>query len=468
MFFGIGAFLLFLIAVGVLTHKRHPMLAAMWLFLYGCLPMLRYVLADIPIYWSDVAAVGLFISAMRGRRVERLPPGSLRVLGLLLIGALSMGVLSSVARYGAPIKPTYVLLRHVVALVPIFALPRPSDNPRFYKYLSGAVCVSAVFSLALAIVQVASLQGALWIEQFFYSALSAGAEVNAAGETYRERLLFVLSNTRAYGTHSAATTYAGICVMFACMATLLRLVVPANLRRLLSLAILAFAVTTMLTFSRHGVLAIVVFYAVANLSRRARQTQAIQTILVLGAVFISFTTMSFWQERVNRGGVEEDRNLRLRLIERPLELLDRLSTDPSIAVIGAGLGLRRLFGTGSDELYGFVSNGFLLYFFHCGIGALLMICLLFFKAAQRARQLSGQYSSVALAAIVATAVIIASDNYGFIQLTCPAFWACMLAIIYMLPLKVAAPSVARPAAARQALAGPRPAPRPLPQLRTNQ
>jgi hypothetical protein len=119
-------------------------------------------------------------------------------------------------------------------------------------------------------------------------------------------------------------------------------------------------------------------------------------------------------------------------VERPLELLDRISEEPSILLSGVGLGTSHIMRTGEDgpSQEGFVSNGFALYLFYLGICGLAAVLILLALTLRTAWALQGRSRSAALGGLAATAVIIASDNYGFLHTSFPFMWSALAVLIY--------------------------------------
>jgi O-antigen ligase len=205
------------------------------------------------------------------------------------------------------------------------------------------------------------------------------------------------------------------------------------LRKCLWGTIAASAVAALLSYSRHALLAMLIsgfFYFV--LAKRGRIKALLLGIVILVGG-LQIVSVDFWQERVGKGGVTTDSNLRARLIDRPKELVDRIVQDPLVVVLGAGLGLKRLEDMDREEKreaqYGFASNGFLLYLFNTGIAAFAVVLALYGRALVRAFKVADDGRAVALAGVLCAASVVASDNYAFVIPNIPFMTSLILASV---------------------------------------
>jgi hypothetical protein len=241
-------------------------------------------------------------------------------------------------------------------------------------------------------------------------------------------LLGESANIRVYGMYSTSTCFAGAASLVAALLLFRLAQVKAGL--LNHLGLLSAAVTMLLTFSRHGLLA----WGVLLLPSFVRRPQRGFAILALLGVLVALLGAGdFWAERLSRGGVREDGNLSSRLVDRPLELLERIEEEPSILVSGVGLGtdhLSRRGAEGGPSRYGFVSNGFALYLFYLGLFAVGVVVALLLVTAMAAWELEPDLRAAALGALGAAVVVIASDNYGFLHSSFPFMWSVIVALIH--------------------------------------
>lgn len=435
---------------------RGGVLFGIWSFICVALPTVRNSFGPVSIYWSDVAALAVLFWIARGRQSTK--RWTLDYWMVFLVLALSIGGFSAFARYGAYLEPGFTLLRYVLALVPLMAVPRiVGAKDGTFEWLLRGLVVGAIALFLMALAQSASPSTALWLEQRFYGDFSGD---------YRERLIEGSDTLRVYGMYSTSTCFAGAATM---LGVLLLLLQTGRRRGWMLLAGAGGClVASLLTYSRHALVAWAVFSLLAATLRPGKFLRTAGVAVGVLVASSSLISLEFWEERIDRGGVESDENLSSRLVDRPLELLDRIQEEPSVGLVGVGLGVDHVGpAVGSrPSRYGFVSNGFLLFLFYGGIVPFLAYCGVFALSCLRALGLETAHRATAVGAIGAVVVVVASDNYGFLHLSIPFMWSTLLALVFSLPIKRypgvghllgvgrAECELARDAAARQREAGP--------------
>lgn len=392
-----------------------------WAFLWVGMPVLRSRFGPVSLYWCDVATLAAVFVCLRwqGNEVSR----HLSRWYWALIAVHCVGLVTSVLRYEAILEPGYEVLRYGLAFSPLVLLARVAPDPKAMMWFWRGIVLAALCMAVVAVIQSRFRGLAMDLETFLYGARSRGSGSFA----YRERALLFQERLRVHGMYGASTCFAGAATM---VGALLMFRMSRERAGLVTrLALVAAAAAMLLTISRHGLLAWALLLLPTVLRRPGRGSVLplimVTTVAVLGAG-------DFWADRLNRGGIDEDANLSSRLIERPLELLDRIEEEPSILVGGVGLGTSHIVRPGDEgpSRMGFVSNGFALYLFFLGTGALVVVLWIIGRALWAALELHGKSRAAALGGLGATVVVIASDNYAFLHTSFPFMWSVLVALIF--------------------------------------
>ena len=409
------------LVLAVLALFDSRIVLAIWSFTFLAMPTLRSKLGPVSVYWCDVAALLACFVCLRGAATVASRSMTKWYIGLAVVHLI--GVLTSLLRYQAILEPGYEALRFGIAFLPLVLLPRIVDDDGAMDWFWHGVLASALWMAAVALIQYFWRDLALQFETFLYGPRSVGS-VNLA---YRERAIMENTRLRVHGMYGASTCFAGAASMTGALLMLRMSRIRAGL--LTRLGVLGSAVAMLLTFSRHGLLAWGALLIPPILRRPGRG--AILPVILVGSVAV-LGAGQFWAERIGRGGVRDDENLSARLVDRPLELLDRISDEPSILLTGVGLGTSHIVRPDADapSREGFVSNSFALYLFYLGVWGLGVVVALLFTALRVAWRLEGDVKGAALGGLTATVVVIASDNYGFLHSSFPFMWAVLVALIH--------------------------------------
>ncbi len=411
----------FVVTLLVIALWDARVLLGIWVFLWIGMPTLRSRFGPVSVYWCDVSAIVTALACMRwpGNDVSR----HLGRWYAVLFVVHCVGIITSLARYQAILEPGYAVLRYSVAFLPLMILPRVARDPDAMRWFWRGVVAAGLWMALVAVIQSQWRDVALQFETFLYGHRSRGSGSFA----YRERALLFSERIRVHGMYGVSTSFAGATTMAGVL--LFFRMNREGLGWLGRAALLGAAAAMLLTISRHGLLAWGVLLLPVMLRRPGRGS--ILPLIMIGIVTV-LGAREFWAERLSRGGIEEDHNLSSRLVDRPLELLERVSEEPSILVGGVGLGISHITRGGEDgpSMDGFVSNGFALYLFHLGSAALIAVVTLLASGFKTALSLDSNVRAAALGGLGAAVVIIASDNYAFLHTSFPFMWSALLALIF--------------------------------------
>lgn len=416
---GLPGLVLLLAGLGYLALRRPSWLLFLWPISVFFFANLRNTLGPASLYWADLTSIAVLAV---WARPSRMLPGGLagrRWYGYL-VGALVISSLASLARWGAVVEPGFWLVRYSLALSPLLVMPVIMRHRALLVTLAFGTAAAGIGMAILAGLQALSQPAALVIERFFYLDFTTHPD---ALSSYNSRVgEGAVASVRAYGSFGIATTFAGASVIVAS----LLVVIGRLIGWPLSFTGVAVApmIAALLTYSRQGMLALVLAAVLAlALDRRFLVFKVAALGLILLIVGSTIST-EFLTERVQRGGVADDANLSLRLIEGPRDFFDRMSNDPSVLYGGVGLGAEQVFDAMESEeraleRHGFVSNGFLLLVFFGGLPLFVSVIGFFWSSFRRGLRQRPALRALLVASLVAIAAVIASDNYGF---TVPAIW----------------------------------------------
>lgn len=422
------AFLLLLLAQ---SYVRSRWLFATWTFLYCLLPTYVYRIGSVSLYWCDIAAVAVLFYWYNDRVPRKSAYLALQWFAVLM-GTLLIGGLSSLVRYGAFFEPLYWILRYALALATLPIVTAYSRQPPLRSAMLAGVSAAAVSMFVIAIFQEFRLPFNDQLDSILYDGYASGRSDHGRSAVFATEGL-----VRVFGPYSSSTQFGGAAVCVGVLLTMLswtsrRPYIMAGRQRYYTLATVMAWAAALMTISRHALLAICVFLVVTAAAdlRKSKWVWVLSggALLLVGSGYLgSFN--EFWLARLSKGGISTDANLSARLQTRPWELFDRIMHEPSVFYWGTGLGSEHIL---HGPEYGFVSNGFLLYLFYCGILAFMAFAWCFVYAFQRAlSQPRDQLPAVVPAGVLAMAVIVAADNYAFFTTSLVFMWAVGIGLSFM-------------------------------------
>ena len=413
-----------------LAKQKSPVLITLWVMIFLAFPTTRNKLGPVSLYWCDLTGIAVLAAFYNHGPMTRTVATTTR-WGALLIGTYCIGVIAAFLRYQTILEPGFWTYRYVIALAPWVILPRIIREEMYFKAIERGVLLAAGVVGIVAMMQAGSKETALWVDDIFYSAYPA----EVGRESYQRRMVKTASTLRTYGMYGTSTAFAGAS---AAVGFLVLLFSTMRRRAVLApiFAILCF-LGCLTTYSRHGLLAIAFFVAPTIIFVPTRAIRVVGLAAGLAVVASFFISTEFMAERFGRGGEGGDDNMTYRLVVRPLELLDRIEMDPTVALVGAGHGIEHALK--GEELekarYGFVSNSFVLYLFYAGILCFLAFGFVFVAALVRSWGLPPRIRDPAMGTILGMIVILASDNYAYLHTSFVFMWSLAMAFIWAVPGK---------------------------------
>lgn len=427
-------FPLFLLVLGWQLYSRSPHLFATWAFLYCLLPTYVFRIGALSLYWCDLSAIAVLLYWYNDQVPRRSASLAVQWFKVLIV-TLGIGLLSSLVRYGAIFEPLYWVIRYAFALATLPIITAYSRQPALRQAILSGVMAAAVGMFLIAVTQQFRLPFNEWLDHVLYDGYTSD-------RSSRTRALYFASDgpMRVFGPYCTSTQFggAGVCVgvLLAVLSwTSKRPQLLVGRQRLITIATVLAWASALMTFSRHALLAILAFLVVTAAAdlRKSKWVWALSAgaiISVGSGYFGSF--VDFWLERIGKGGIGTDANLAYRLQTRPYELLDRIMTEPSVLYGGVGLGSEHIL---SGAQYGFVSNGFLLYLFYCGLPAFLAFLGCFAYAFRRSlAQPRDDLPAVVPASVLAMAIVVAADNYAYFTTNLVFMWAVAIGLSFMPPV----------------------------------
>ena len=416
----------YLLVLAYLVAKRHRYLVFVWVVSFLVFPTTRNKFGPVSIYWCDVAALATAAAFSRFRgRADAITRGQRWMLLLLL--TYSVGMMSAVFRYNTIVEPGYWVFRTLTALIPFLVIPRLFARPEMNRMISRAFVVSACSVGVVVLLQAASSTTYNLVYKLYYGSFPVAFQ----------------HVSRLYGMYYHPNNLAGASVLIGAFTLLFA--GGKKYARLWFIGVMLAFTATLLTYSRHGLLAMLLFFSVIVVLNPRRLRGASVVILLLALFAGIFVSFDYWAERIGRGGVRTDENLRVRFITRPIELLNRLQAEPDIGLIGAGLGVEHSL-EGHERRsarFGFVSNTYLLYLFFCGFPAFCAFLAVFLAGLRKAIRLPMAQRAPFAGAVLATVTVLASDNYAFYHTTFPFLWSFLIAVLFTLPTEAQIAVLAR-------------------------
>ncbi|MCA9563599.1 MAG: hypothetical protein KC561_08925 [Myxococcales bacterium] len=407
-----------------MATKRSPWLIAVWIFLGLAVPLARVKVGPVSLYLGEYASAFALLAFWRPPTNEVVRRAD--IWYTVLVGVLIVGVLSSALRYGHFLEPTYLFIRYIAAMVPLIIIPRVIGDQRFAKAAMYGLILTGLTYGATAAAQSSSRELAILVDNLYQIMRQGSSDEDAF---LRSVAIVRGTSLRAYGFAGGPNLLAGSA--FVVTALLANFRSLYQVRFWTNAAIGASVLALGLSYSRHGLLALAVTFSVLIMLQPRRFARLAGVALLALAVASFFISESFWLERLGRGGITQDENIYMRLVQRPLELLVRIEHDPMLLVAGNGFGFEWFLS--GDELraarFGFVSNSFLLYLFYTGLASEIAYIAFFIRTALHTRFLPRSKAAVALATWIGIAIIMASDNYGFTKHHIPFGWCFLAAYI---------------------------------------
>ena len=411
-----------------LGKEKSPHLLTLWVTIFLAFPTTRNKLGPISLYWSDLTGIAVLATFYNHGPMTKTVATTTR-WAALLIGTYSIGVVAALLRYKIIIEPGFWTYRYIIALVPWIVIPRVLREEAYFRAIERGALIAAGVVGFVSMMQAGSKDTALWIDDIFYSAYPA----EVGKESYQRRMVKTASTLRTYGMYGTSTAFAGAS---AAVGFLVLLFSTMRKRAVMApiFAILCF-MGCMTTYSRHGLLAIAFFVAPTIIFVPTRAIRVVGLAAGLAVVASFFVSTEFMAERFGRGGEGGDDNMTYRLVIRPLELLDRIEMDPTVALVGTGHGIEHaLKGEARKKArYGFVSNSFVLYLFYAGILCFLVFGFVFVAAIVRSWNLPPRIRDPAMGTILGMIVILASDNYAYLHTSFVFMWSLAMAFIWTIP-----------------------------------
>ena len=402
----------FLGLLGVLGYVRPHWLAALWPVFAFALPTTRTVMAGAPIYWYDGVAIALLVVLLlKGAKWPRgVPRWHLWFIGCGLV----FGTLFPILLYGISLDLIYIWGHASIAwtafaiAILMFTVP---DGDKYRRYLGiGVMAAVSIFCLA-ALLQRSGIAMALRVNQFYRG--------DIGGAWVREDYARVSFAERPNGPFGSATTFAGLAVVVGAIGWLVYNGVSKKAQYVIGAAA---GLTVIATVSRHAVVAVAIGMCV--LLYYGRSKDRVRTVLAAAVLTVAMLTIGMaqgWEKRIARleGGVLQDHNITARVIDGPLRLARLIEADPGLVITGTGLDAQKIARRGTSQVgrfsTGFVSNSFLLPLYALGFSGFLLTLAFWWYIWRSARGIPPGYRAMPLALVVMAVLIIAADNYAFID-----------------------------------------------------
>lgn len=419
------AFLALVLCIVFVGVVRATWLIAALPVLAFVVPSTRLELNSGSIYLVDVAILMAAFLVLRPTASRGRLRRSVHSL-LLAFGCFMLSACVSLIRYGTVVGPSLLALRYLVWLLfGLIIIPRlVRSNLR--ATLRRSLLVSLGVLAFVAVIQVVSITGAEWFEEILYS--------ETDGRSFRDFRLATLvgdGSPRAYGPHGSSTAFAGIAVLI-CALWLVAGGRSAS-RSERAFAWLSVLASITMSGSRHAALALLAAIAVSTMSSshtrsgsRVERTRDMRWLVVLLA-FAVLALVGPLGSRIAERGVWTDENILARVVDGPSGFLNRLTSDPSVAVTGVGIGATQLGDLSDDPRAGEgeVSNGALLFWFVLGVPGVVLAGRLVLIPLRSRAAAHLDLPTKRLVSVLAV-VILVSDNYGFYNLVALGAWTGVL------------------------------------------
>jgi hypothetical protein len=406
--------LILLIALVMVGLFRRPWLLALWAMSFLLCPTATGKISEAPIYIYDLVTVMVFCFFLLSGDWNRWPPSIPRwhwwFIGLAFLLSVVLGAIT----YGFSPALIWIWGHSSLAWMGFafgIIITTSRQRTEYRSSLQWGLIISAAVLAVIAAIQYFDLPGSASFASFFYGSFG--------GESSVETLRVGLETNRANGPHFAPTTLSGMALLSG-IAFWLISDDDQKLKRILVLTLCASIMIC--TVSRHALLAAVLGVGVMICLSESRQ-RAKLVILVAIAGIIAVTTLgglvgNSWKQRLlkSEDGLLNDDNIAARVLWGPERLAEFISHHPSVLLTGAGLDPEKLAAKSNLDPTvdsGFVSNGFLLSLYYLGVPGFLLYGSFWLWTAWVGFHSSRCSRGVMCGFVVMSAVIVASDNYGF-------------------------------------------------------
>ncbi len=409
----VAALLMAFVFAGV---SRRQWLLATWAIAVLVFPTTFFKVGPAPVYVYDLAAGVLIGSLVLSGEWNRWPKGVPR-WHLWLVGlAFRVSVVGGLVRYGMVPEIFWIWGHASLAWLSFGLAIVVATAYRRDEYRAGlrwGILISALALCGIAVVQYADLPGHEFFAAFFYS--------DSGGSDIAEILRRGVETNRANGPHGAPPGLAGMGIL-----SMIAFWLASDDRHRFQrwLVVAASSATVLCTVSRHavlaGVLGLAFIICLSEARVRAKLIASSVAIIILVALIAGEGLLKdSWSHRLSKTseGVLSDDNIAGRVLYGPARLASFISREPSILITGAGLDPEKLESRnrlGSHFETGFVSNGFLLPLYYLGIFGFGLFLLFWIWAFRIAFFSSVASRGVRCGFVIMSAVIVASDNYGFV------------------------------------------------------
>lgn len=407
-------FALFIVFLIILARKKPHYLYFVWAASLLVFPTTRTFVVSIPFYWYDIVALFLIARLYIGRELRNWPAHLPHWHWAFIIVAIVFGTMLPVLRYGWSREMLWILFHSSIAWMafPIGVSLFISPYAKRYQWYLGAGLVCSLIAIAImALLQFGNPTVAVAIDEFYFE------DMYGEGQIGSEAIL--ISSQRVTGPHQGPNELGGMSILAAAICALL---FSQSSKWMAYCSTVCVSVIVALTVSRHQLLAVAVGFCVAGLfasySARIRMIGGVIIIIVLaGLTGISQN----WGERISRlENIQSDAGVIPRVVDGPKRLFSLFSKDPTVFFSGVGLEAARYAvkdkqNPGRNIMYveGYVSNGFLLYFYYLGISGFVLVLVFWAWTFRRALLMSKNERWLGAGCVATAMTLIASDNYAF-------------------------------------------------------
>lgn len=410
-------YLAFLAAVLYAALRRPLWLVFCWPIVLIDLPSLRGLPGGVPLYLHSGTTVALCLVVLRDARWPQVVPVLPWYWAFFSVGIL-FGVLVPALRFGALLECTYLFVQQAIswAALPVGAWVIASRDTTL-AFARGAL-VALVVLAALAVAQRGNPTLGEFIQAFYHRDVRPSAM--AAYEGYSDEFLAEMVLHRAFAPFQSATTLSGIAVLMGlASAVTWRHEQP----RWAWCSVAMAAIVVAMTVSRHAVAVILLGGLVLLLTAPTRaRLKTLAALAGAGLLLLQFEAVTgVWQRRMQawEHGVLADKNVSARVIDGPLRFWEYVSSDLVALFLGSGIEPHKLSQHGVQIDYsvleGFVSNGFLLYWYGFGVLGFALFLSFWLWVLARSVSKSNEDRPYAVSAAVVVMGIIAADNYPYID-----------------------------------------------------
>lgn len=401
----------FSVLVGYLLARRSAYLLTLWMFLILAFPTTRSMIGPIPIYWYDIAAVASLIvvlaepgliSAQRGRFLPH------RVFITVLF---VFGTILPFARYGIHAELVWNFLHATLAIMGFvvgFALVLSRRQALYVKRVLTGFAAGATILLLASIYQRSGPVGSAQILEWYYG--------DFGGEFIVGDFQAYLRSTRAAAGMQHPNTL-GVAMALTAMVSLVASIRRRGMIRLLSFTIIGLCIVTLfLSASRQALLGFMIFVTFAGLlTASVRARNSVLVFGLVGSFVLVATGGGGMLERLSGlFGAQLDANVAARIIDGPERLMDTLSHDPSVLLIGVGHDVTKLARLGAevgDLDQGFISNGYLLSLYYYGFIGFFLISMTWLLTVRRSWMAKGPARPPLIGASLSLAFFFFADNH---------------------------------------------------------